>query len=442
MRVFLRLRFSFPPLCCSKKKILISSALFLRMSRNRPSFGVALLVMACVCVGLSVADPIPANYTHVSGTYFSVGYQVGKAFRSCMVASLAAKKEMMNFAMTNPHAQHMNSSMFNATAKYFPNIVQEMRGLAEGAGISFREIFFLNTVSEYGLLLEYLKPHHGKRENNTFVAHNTRCTDVRSVAGQFPVWGHNEDGDIPDIGATYIVSAVIYGDGGHVVENFTAYSYPGSVAGRAYGWNSYGVITALNEIFAVYNDYAGPDAVPRAVLGRAINAATSVENAINILLTHNPVVSFSSNIGVMARNGDFWTDATQFANVEIDPRGTRAVTRLRRLPVPADKELPRAYDHFYHTNNYVTLNTPQYTDTSSSHRMARLAEMPVPATEGDVRNMLGDTKDAEWPLWRRTTRVDDMLTLSTAIFRFDLNEAWIYNDNPKTSQPFMKFRVI
>ena len=273
------------------------------------------------------------------------------------------------------------------------------------------------------------------------------CTDVCSfavsnAANASFVWGHNEDAGEEDVGITYVVAAVIY-DGGRVVENFTAYSYPGSVAGRAYGWNSYGVITALNAITGKTGNFAGPDAVPRAVLGRVLNgASTDVEDAIRILLSYNSVVSFSTNVAKMHHRPSVdWN--VNYANVELDARGTRAVTRLRRLPVPADKELPRAYDHFYHTNNYVTLNTPQYTDTSSTHRMARLAEMPVPATEGDVRNMLGDTKDAEWPLWRRSNPTDtDVETLSTAIFRFDLNEAWIYIDNPKTSQPLMKFRVI
>lgn len=74
--------------------------------------------------------------------------------------------------------------------------------------------------------------------------------------------------------------------------------------------------------------------------------------------------------------------------------------------------------------------------------MARLLEMPVPVSERNVREMVGDTHDAAYPIWRRgglyPDSKDQGVTLSTVVFRYDLGQAWVYNDNPVTTQPLYK----
>ena len=66
------------------------------------------------------------------------------------------------------------------------------------------------------------------------------------------MWGHNEDSDIADSNHTYLVSATIVdaNDRTKVLENFTSYSYAGTVAGVAYGWNHHGLIVSLNALFS------------------------------------------------------------------------------------------------------------------------------------------------------------------------------------------------
>ena len=289
------------------------------------------IVLLVSLMGMVFSDPnvssIPLPFFTVHGTYYQVGYKTGQRFASAIHERLHTKEyeELFQFAQTNPHAQHMNSSMFNATAKYFPDILTETRGQAAGAGVTFAELFFLTTVTEYEHLANYLLPPH------KIVCH---CTDAFSVAGAVPVWAHNEDGDVDDAGRMYIVSATILSPTNDVLEEFTACSYPGALAGRAYGFNRYGLLLSLNAITALNENFGGPEAVPRAVLGRALYGAVTVENATNILLTHSSVVSFSSNIGKMKQNQP-WVDDSLYVNVEVDPRGTKAVTRLRRLPVPA-----------------------------------------------------------------------------------------------------------
>ena len=55
----------------------------------------------------------------------------------------------------------------------------------------------------------------------------------------------------------------------------------------------------------------------------------------------------------------------------------------------------------------------QRDDPSSVHRQQRVKEMPSPKTAGDLRSILGDTKDKEYPIFRTATPPDSAETLAT-----------------------------
>ena len=47
------------------------------------------------------------------------------------------------------------------------------------------------------------------------------------------------------------------------------------------------------------------------------------------------------------------------------------------------------------------------------HRQQRVEELPPPRNSDDLRNILGDTKDKEYPIFRTATPPDQYQTLST-----------------------------
>ena len=72
---------------------------------------VPLLVLAALCL-VSLADPVPVEVAYVKGSYYEVGLQVGTTFRSKIQKSISGKSFLFKWATSDPHAQHMNSSMF------------------------------------------------------------------------------------------------------------------------------------------------------------------------------------------------------------------------------------------------------------------------------------------------------------------------------------------
>ena len=64
------------------------------------------------------------------------------------------------------------------------------------------------------------------------------------------IMGHNEDGDLMYLSTSYIVRAIILNEEGEVLENFTAFCYPGRLCGNAFSFNHLGLVMSTNILFA------------------------------------------------------------------------------------------------------------------------------------------------------------------------------------------------
>ena len=62
---------------------------------------------------------------------------------------------------------------------------------------------------------------------------------------------------------------------------------------------------------------------------------------------------------------------------------------------------------------YLHLNVSQFSDPSSIHRMARVKELPAPDDPEMVLDILGDTQDKDYPIFRTDTAFDHVDTLCT-----------------------------
>ena len=90
---------------------------------------------------------------------------------------------------------------------------------------------------------------------------------------------------------------------------------------------------------------------------------------------------------------------------------------------------------YFHANQYTTLNVAQHFNNSSKHRVARVAQLPVPYDAPAVLNVLGDQDDVQYPLFHDVLshargELSDW-TLATVMFDLDNRTMTMYHGNPK-----------
>ncbi|MFX1593114.1 MAG: C45 family autoproteolytic acyltransferase/hydrolase, partial [Promethearchaeota archaeon] len=158
----------------------------------------------------------------VSGTNYEIGFQVGQHFKERI------KNALDNFPIfkVNKSWDEKNPERLEKvkqiSEKFFPQYMEELRGYAEGAGIKFHDIFIHN----YSHMPRADNCSTGifKFKNKTLIAHNEDAS---------PSLGEN---------AYFLFEKLKNGP------SFLAYSYPGILPGRAFGFNSNGIFFCCNAL--------------------------------------------------------------------------------------------------------------------------------------------------------------------------------------------------
>lgn len=158
-------------------------------------------------------------------------------------------------AMTGPAHARAVARMAEATRTRFPQIWQEIEGLAEGLDMPVDMVFAWNCRGD---LLARVPD---------------GCTTVM-VPGEAPVLAHNEDG-LPFFRGACFIAEVSAPD----APTFRAFCYPGSIPGHTLAFNAAGLAQTVNNIRLTGIE---PE-MPRMVLGRAVIAAGSLDQALSIL---------------------------------------------------------------------------------------------------------------------------------------------------------------
>lgn len=130
--------------------------------------------------------------------------------------------------------------------------------------MSVTTVLLLNMMDELGPLA------HGAKWERV-----SACSDLllQRSDGSVAI-AHNEDGGLDNLGATYVVTSSVQGS----AASFTAYSYPGELAGGAFGFNTLGVFFSTNAVFPKDISLKG---VPRNFLQRYLLDSVNVSDAIH-----------------------------------------------------------------------------------------------------------------------------------------------------------------
>ena len=97
------------------------------------------------------STPKNFDFLEVSGTYEQIGFQVGKLFGSNIRKIIQRRSEWHSRLMTilsTKKGRLVSKELLTITQKYFPYILQEIKGMADGAGISFDHLWAMSIKSE------------------------------------------------------------------------------------------------------------------------------------------------------------------------------------------------------------------------------------------------------------------------------------------------------
>jgi isopenicillin-N N-acyltransferase like protein len=276
-----------------------------------------------------------------SGTHREVGQQIGEAGRDLVawgIDAYASRFEgLAGFGFSE--AVERARDYLRVAEDYVPQAVDQLRGLAEGAGVPFEQLFALNCSEEFTC----------RADRNWPPEH---CTSFAVVAGERAVAGHNEDWYPEEIEAQTIRIVRLTG-------KWSSAAYIS--AGPAYdmpltGITAAGFSSAANTVY--YRDERV--GVPNNLLLATVLGQPDLEH-VKDFLTRAPRARGSNHLLCDAR-GRVW---------DVETSGERWALLDGSPPSPEAAALG-ATALFVHTNHYVSPElTPGDVSTSEGSRLRR-----------------------------------------------------------------------
>jgi len=328
----------------------------------------------------------------ISGSPFEIGLRLGEFGREAWHQKLT-RTSLWQTVMTMQSAAQ-TQVMRAAVQRHYPQIWQELEGLAQGLEATIDQVFAWNC--------------RGDLVRST----SDGCTTVAGVnaAGE-RIIAHNEDG-FPQLRDDCALVTITPERG----PGFISFAYPGSICGHTFAVNEKGIVNTVNNIRAVHR----PHGLPRQILARASLNANTLDEAIAILTGPPRAGAFHHTLGQM---GD-----TRLFSVEATGSGCSV------MPLTA------VNGHANHLVHAALADVEQVVTDSSASRQRRLAqwlEMQPAFDAAAAKAILSDKHDAVLPIYRLAADdPDEENTLATAVFTLDAHHVrWqIFGINRDTAE--------
>jgi isopenicillin-N N-acyltransferase-like protein len=217
----------------------------------------------------------PPPLVEISGSHRDMGRQIGEACRGKVEHSVENARVLIaqsydQLGLTWDSAQIQARKYLPFAEERYPQFVEEMRGIAEGAHVSFDEIVTLNTMEAV----------------TTDALHLTRCTSMavneERTADGHVLAAHNEDWVPEDEDDVYVISA-------RPTEEppFLAMTYGGLLPNV--GFNAYGIAQLIDSVYPSDSRIG----IPRLVVSRAILSARRISGAIGRALVPHRAAGYN-----------------------------------------------------------------------------------------------------------------------------------------------------
>jgi len=236
-----------------------------------------------------------------NGSHREIGRQVGEGARPLIERSLAAYEAEFESCggMSLATAEALTAPLLAAAERSLPQYVDELRGMAEGAGVPFARLFLLNC---------------GEELTCSPSLEAGRCTSLALAGRGRTILAHNEDWEERDIENQLLVRMALP-DGARILTMTTA----GSLAMT--GLNSHGLAFAANTVYAREGPPGGlRGGVPNAFVCRWMLEARTRDEATARALS--PGRARGSNHLCAQAGGTVWdveTSGERAAVVEARP---------------------------------------------------------------------------------------------------------------------------
>jgi isopenicillin-N N-acyltransferase like protein len=204
----------------------------------------------------------PPPLIEVSGTHREMGRQIGEAVREQVEHSIANAHILIDAAynmleLTWQGAQNQSRKYLPFAEERYPQYVEEMRGIAEGANVEFEDIATLNAMEAV----------------TTDALHLTRCTSMavneeRTADGHVLI-AHTEDWIPEDENDVFVISARPDNE-----PPFLAMTYGGLLPNV--GFNACGIAQLINSVYPSDSRVG----IPRLVVARAVLSSRRISGAI------------------------------------------------------------------------------------------------------------------------------------------------------------------
>jgi len=309
-------------------------------------------------------------YVEVSGSHYDIGAQLGRFGRE-----IAHRHLVTTHAWATVMAHRNDGAvarMREMVAARFPAYWQELKGLAEGLGLPFDDVFLWNC------------------RGDVWARAPDGCTTVQ-IPGDVPIVAHNEDGD-PGFRGHCALAHVRPAAG----KAFIAFVYPASIPGHAFAVTEAGLVQAVNNI---RSRDAGAG-LPRMLLGRAVLDCDTLDDAIRLLQTSERAGAFHFTL---ARRGDPRVVGVEFTHARC------SIVTLRQTCCHAN--------HLVHRD---MSEERQMITGSSRSRQQRGDAVIANASAGrmDPLHVLWDKGNPALPVYRgQIDDPDHENTLATAVLR-------------------------
>jgi isopenicillin-N N-acyltransferase-like protein len=218
---------------------------------------------------------VPPPLIEVTGTHLEMGRQIGEARRQQIQHSVANAQLLIDASydqleLTWEGAQIQSRKYLPFAEERYGQYVDEMRGVAEGANVSFDEIVALNAME--AVTMDAL--------------HLTRCTsyavnEERTADGHV-LAAHNEDWVPEDEDDVYVISARPREE-----PPFLAMTYGGLLPNV--GFNAYGIAQLIDSVYPTDSRIG----IPRLVVARAVLAAKRISGAIGRALVPHRAAGYN-----------------------------------------------------------------------------------------------------------------------------------------------------
>lgn len=342
-------------------------------------------------------------YTIHASSLYDAGFQVGTLASSQIQQwfqgdEMTRLKQLFVNATNNEAGREFFTALQRDNALEFPELVQEMRGIADGARIPLDWIWMANLLPELESYKDWSESWRG----------DAHCTDIFSV--EHDLHGHNEDWSDEIKPLWYFVKYIPIGNA-----NFSECAgvvYPGTVVGFAPTW-SRSIYSTMNSLYPNATRTNGGGLACSFIQRRAICESQSVARVLESL------------------DAGHWAASASINLLEL----SSSPSQPRRTMVNVEAYLDD-FSTFHVATNYSHMNMFQHLkngmaadrgDPSTRHRQQRIWETVAPASVTDVAAILGDTKDDTYPVYRAST----LFTL--VLHEYELR-VWI-DANPKKAEP-------